>query len=370
MISVIIPAQGEDKYLNATIDHIFRTCARTPEVIVVDNGGNGDIDKRAVVINPGSNVGERTAMNLAAQAATRDYLFRIDAHCDFAPQSWDVMLAESTGPKDITVAVLGAATPIWEGLEKRKQDHWLSQGKKPEDWQAWQIEKGHWYGLCRMIVSEDAQGKKGLECKWQKANRDHNAYKTLEANMGMTGCGFMIQRDFYWELGGADESLPAMGAIGEEFAIKAYAAGGKVQTHTDVWIFHIWGTGGYNTQNVKIAQQRLYEKYKDTYPSLAEKFPSFEGLKLVKTDQPGKNIRTVTVTRADTHDTTDSEGKLIRRKIEKFRYVWLESEHPDEKDWMQEQIELKYASQGVKIDEEILYVAESGELVPQAAAMA
>jgi len=368
MISIIIPAQNESAYLNRTIQNIYDTCDSEPQVIVVDNGGNGEIDTRAVIIKPGENVGERKAMNMAVESATRDYILRIDAHCDFTPKGWDVMMAEVTGRKDITVAVLGAKTPVWEHVSNKKKEQWLAQSKKPEDWQAWQVEKGHWYGLCRMIVSEDEQGHKGLECKWQKANRDHANYKTLEPNMGLTGCGFMIQRDFYWEIGGADESLPAMGAIGEEFAIKAYAAGGRVQTRTDVMIYHIWGTGGYDTSGVKVAQQKLWLKYQDVYPSLVEKFPTFEGLKLIRTDQPGKNIRTVTATRTDVQDTKDAEGKLIRRKIETFRYVWLESEHLDEKGLTQEQIEAKYAPMGVKVDEEILYANNKGELIPQLAA--
>jgi len=344
MISIIIPAQNEEKYLNRTIANIYETCAIPPEVIVIDNGGNGDIDPRAVVFPTDNNVGERKAMNIAVEAAHCDYILRIDAHCDFSPQGWDMMMAEVTDEKEITVAVLTATDENWSRL------------------------KGHWYGLCRIIVSEDEQGNKGFECKWQKPNRDHNAYNTVEPNMGLTGCGFMLRKSFYEEMGGADESLPKMGAIGEEFALKAWASGGKIQTRTDVMIGHIFGTGGYDTSGVKIAQQKLYLKYQSIYPSLVEKFPDFEGLKLVKADQPGKSIRTVTVDREDSHDTIDNEGKLIRRKIEKFRYVWLESEHPDEKELGQKEIEEKYAPHGVKIAEQILHADEnSGELVPQIA---
>ena len=367
MISVIIPAQNEAVYLGRTIQNIYDTCASEPQVIVIDNGGNGEIDKRAVAIKPGENVGERVAMNMAVEAATRDYLFRIDAHCDFSPQGWDKMMTDVTGAKDITVAVLTALRLPWDNAPQKEKDAWLASKHTREDWHDWERLKGHWYGLGRLIVSEDGQGHKGLECKWQKPNRDHNAYKTIEPNMGLTGCGFMIRRDFYWDIGGADETLPKMGAIGEEFAIKAWAHGGKVQTRTDVMVGHIFGTGGYDTSGVKVAQQKLWLKYQDVYPSLAEKFPDFEGLKLIKTDQPGKDIRTVTVTRTDTNDTKDAEGKLIRRKIEKFCYVWLESEHLDEKNLSEKEVESKYAPMGIKVGEEIFYANDKEELIPQLA---
>lgn len=367
-ISIIIPAQNEELYLNRTIQNIYDTCTIPPEVIVIDNGGNGKIDKRAVVLPMENNVGERAAMNKAVEAAHCDYILRIDAHCDFTPKGWDMMMSEVTGEKDITVAVLGALRIPWGEAPEKEKEAWLAQGRKREQWKGWERLKGHWYGLCRIIISEHDPGIKGLECKWQKPNRDHTKYKPVEPNMGLTGCGFMLRKSFYKEIGGADESLPKMGAIGEEFALKAWANGGKVQTRTDVMIGHIFGTGGYDTSGVKIAQQKLWMKYQDIYPDICKKFSSFEGVTLIRADQPGrvgkpgKEERTVTAERTDTHDTKDGD-KLIRRKIEKFRYVWLESEHPDEKDLTQKQIEEKYAPLGVKIDEKILYADEKGELI-------
>lgn len=362
MVTVIIPAQHEQNYLNKTIENIFNTAKGKVEVIVVLNGYDQKVDKRARVRRFEENVGERAAMNFAAKKAKGEFLLRIDAHCDF-DEGWDIKMSEVTGERDITVAVLGAAAPVWEHVPDKRRQQWLDSGKTPEQWQPWERLKGHWYGLCRMIVSEDGKGNKGFECKWQKPNRDHSVYKTVEPNMGLTGCGFMIRKKFYNEIGGADETLPAMGAIGEEFALKAWANGGKVQTRTDVMIYHVWGTGGYDTSGVKLAQQKLYLKYQNIYPSIVEKFPHFEGMKLIRTDQPGRPIRTVTVDRQDNHDTRDEDGNLIRRKIEKFRYVWLETEHPEDKGLTQKQIEEKYAPYGTKIGEEILYATETGELV-------
>ena len=341
MISVIFPAHNEKLWINRTIQNLFDTCSSAPEVIVIDQGGNGEIDSRAVVITPGANVGERVAMNIAAENATHDHLFRIDAHCDFSPVGWDEMMVSVTGPKTITVAVLTAVNKDWERL------------------------KGHWYGLAKIIVNEDENGVRGLECKWQKANKDHTTYKPVEPNMGLTGCGFMIRKDFYEEIGGADTTLPAMGAIGEEFAIKAWVHGGKVQTRTDVMVGHIFGTGGYNTGGVKVAQQMLYEKYGEHYPAIMAKFPEWANLKLVRTDQPGKPVRTVTVERVDTIETHDNAThNILRKKEATFRYIWIETEHLDEAGWTEDQIREKYESNGVEVKTVVTYYKENGEEIP------
>jgi len=342
MTSVIIPSHNEQSYLNRTVANIFDTTNGNIEVIVVLNGYDQPVDPRAKIVRLDENMGERVAMNRATDVATGEFLFRIDAHCDFSPIGWDKMLMEVTGEKDITVAVLTATDKEWKRLP------------------------GHWYGFCRLIQTADSDGTIGLEAKWQKPNRDHTAYSIVEPNMGLTGCGWMIQRDFYDEVGRADESLPKMGAIGEEFAIKAWAAGGRVQTRTDVLVGHIFGTGGYDTSGVKIAQQALWERYSWCYDDVAAKFPDYEGVKLVRADQPGKPLRTVTVDRVDTKNTTEADGKLLRRRIERYRYVWVENEHAGEVGWTDAQIEEKYAPLGTLIATESYIATEDGDLVPEA----
>lgn len=389
MLTVIIPAQNEAPYLNHTIDNLIRTASIRPEIIVVDNGGNGEIDPRAKVITATRNLGERVAMNLAAKAATNEFLFRIDAHCDFSPQGWDVMLAEVTGPKDLTMAVLTAIRKPWDRLTPEEQQMWLAtkrakelwQGEPPttregkvqwkkwlacnrtrEDWVDWQRQKGHWYGQTRLIVSEHA-GRKGLEAKWYGANRDHKT--GVFPTMAATGCGMCLRKSWYEEIGGADEMLPPMGAIGEEFAVRTWLAGGKCQLHCDVTIGHVFGTGGYNSQGVLIAQQALYDQFGDRYDEIAGRpeFAGWDGQPVRRTDQPGKPIRTVDVIRTDTHDTKDTAGKLIRRRIERFRYLWLSNEHPGEENLTEKEVEAKYAPQGVRISAQVVYFDDAGQPV-------
>lgn len=335
-VSVLIPAHNEQAYLNRTIENIFDTATGEIEVIVVLNGYEQEVDERAEVFRYQNNEGERVAMNMAATMATKTHLLRIDAHCDFSPKGWDEMMEKETGEKRLTVAVLTA-------LEK----------------ETWKRLPGHWYGMCRFIKSE-TKGKIGLEAKWEKPNRDHDSYRKIEPNMACTGCGFMIRKDFYWSIGGADELLPKMGAIGEEFSVKTWLAGGKVQTRTDVMIGHIFGTGGYDTGEVQKAQQMLFDLYGDKYDWIVAKFPKMNIIKL-KPTAVLQDKKTVTVNREDTHTIRDSNGKTIKQVIERFRYVWID----DGSGLTEEEVCKKYAPLATKIDETTLIANDKGEMVEQ-----
>ena len=329
-VSVLIPAHNEEKWLDRTIRNIFDTAQGDIEVCVVLNGYDQEVDPRVKVLRYQENTGERVAMNTAAHMARGTHLLRIDAHCDFSPDGWDVMMEEATGEKDVTVAVLTAVDKEWNRIP------------------------GHWYGFCRLLPN--------MEAKWQKPNINKAIYKTIEPNMAFTGCGFMLRKDFYWEIGGADESLPKMGAIGEEFAVKAWLAGGKVQTRTDVMIGHIFDTGGYGEEGVLEARKALVEKYGDRYEEIRAKFPDFDTSEPMRpTGHKAAGVRTVIVTRTDTEETKDG-NVLIRRRVRKFRYVWVETEHPEEKTWTDEQIREKYAPMGKQIDEQTFLANDKGEL--------
>ena len=328
MISVIIPAYyKEEPYLNRTIENIYRTAIGDIEVIVILNGYYQEVDDRARVIRLEENMGERVAMNAAARGALGEFLLRIDAHCDFYTPGWDKMMADVTGPKTITVAILTAVDKEWNRLE------------------------GHWYGPCRLMPN--------MEAKWEKPNANRD-YPTVVPNMAFTGCGWLIPLEFYNELGGADESMPKMGAIGEEFAVKAWLAGGKVQSRTDVMIGHIFGTGGYDTMGVTQALQMLEQKYGDRYEEIRAKFPDTEIVPL-RTAKQYQEHRTVTVDRKDTTVTKDGDANVIMKKIEHFRYVWVDD--GSESKLTDDEIRVKYAPLAHKVGEETWLANDAGELI-------
>jgi hypothetical protein len=341
MISVLIPAHNEQKYLNRTIQNIRESATGDLEVLVYLDGYIQTVLEADVVVpGPRNAAGERVAMNvLAERAALGSHFLRIDAHCDFSPKGWDEMLVEVTDKKTITQAVLTAVDPeTWERLP------------------------GHLYQGANLVKTYTGD-LPGLEAKWANPNRD-KAIDTIIPNMSSTGCGFLIHRDFWDEIGGANEDLPAMGAIGEEFCIKAWLAGGTVQTRTDVMIGHIFGTGGYGTGSVRKAQQMLWDMYGDRYEEILAKFPDVplpSGRTAVQ-ETPG--IRAVIVRSTDVRKLHDPDtGRLLRERVETYRYDWLEDEHPEERGWTDAEIEDKYKHLGIKEDEVVSTYNAKGELV-------
>lgn len=350
-VSVIIPAHNEQEWLNRTIENIFATAHSCIEVVIILNGYEQEVDyplnDKVKIVQLEHNEGERVAMNRGVEVATGTHILRIDAHCDFTPNGWDVMMEKVTDDKTITVAVLTALKISWEHLDKKRKEGWLRSGHKQEDWHEWEREKGHWYGFARLLPT--------MEAKWEKPNRDHSTYKTVEPNMAFTGCGFMLTKKFYEEIGGADESLPMMGAIGEEFAVKAWVHGGKVQTRTDVMIGHIFGTGGYNTQGVLDARRALETQYCDHYQMIADKFPNIVKLKTAE------QRRTVTVNREDTETIKDSDGKTIKQIIKRYRYVWID----DGSGLTDAEVCEKYAPIATYIGVQVLIADDDGNMIKE-----
>lgn len=323
-ISLLIPAYNEQEYLNKTIDNMLSSAEGEVEPVVILNGYDQEVDKRAKVLRYRDNLGERVAMNTAAHIATGDYLMRIDAHGD-ADKGWDVKMLEvfEKYPKAVAVAVLTAVDKEWNRI------------------------KGHWYGFCDLLDS--------FEEKWNHDKNNAKSHEPIEPNMAITGHGFMLSKDFYWEIGGADESFPKMGAIGPEFAVKAHLFGDGVYTRTDVILGHIFDTGGYDTSGVIQARKMLKEKYGHRYEEILAMFGEVTmGTKTASIDNV---TRTVTVDRKDEELTKDENGKILKKVVKHYKYVYVGN------DLTEKQVREKYASKAKLVGEETFYPDHNGKLV-------
>lgn len=325
MISIIIPAYNEQEYLNKTIDNFLSTAKGDVEVVVILNGYDQKVDKRAKVLRYKDNLGERVAMNTAVHIAEGEYLLRIDGHCD-ADEGWDIKMLEvfKDKPKAIAVAVLTAVDKKWKRI------------------------KGHYYGFCNLLPT--------MEEKHNHERNNAKNHEPIEHNMAFTGCGFLIRKDFYWEIGGADESLPPMGAIGPEFAIKAHLFGDGVYTRTDVVIGHIFDTGGYDTTAVHKAREMLVEKYGDRYETITKKFGD---VKMEKGSTTENTKRTITVNRTDTEVTKDEKGKVLQKIVKHFVYVYKD----DGKGMTESQVREKYSPLAKFVGQDVYYPDQNGKMV-------
>ena len=322
MISVIIPAHNEQAYLNKTIDNFLSMADGCVEIIVVLNGYDQVVDTRAIVIKNEENIGMRKALNRASKIAGGEYLMFIDAHCNIS-EHWDTKMLEpfKQYPRGIVVAPMTAINKDFTG----------GRG---------------WYGFCEM--------KPNMQPVWKGKKK----YQTIEPNMGLTGCGLMMTRDFYLYFGGLDESLPKMGAIGSEFSIHGWLDGDGIYTRTDVLLGHIFSTGGYDTGEVAIAQEILHKRYGDRYKEILNNFA--ERPSNMSKSSTTKEHRTVIVDRKDEHITTDTgTGKPIKKVVELFKYVY-----EDNGDGLSEkEIAKRYGPKASKVGEEVYYPAEDGQWV-------
>lgn len=312
--------------MNQTIANFHTAAEGEVEFIVILNGYDQKVDKKAKVLRYKDNFGERVAMNTAAYIAQGEYLLRIDGHCD-VDDGWDVKMLEGfkDKPKAIVVAALTAVDKKWNRI------------------------KGHYYGFCNLLPT--------MEEKHDHDKNNAKSHEPIEPNMAFTGCGFMIRKDFYWEVGGADESLPLMGAIGPEFAVKAHLFGDGVFTRTDVIIGHIFDANpGYDTTGVIKAREMLVEKYGDRYETITKKFGD---VKMKKGSTTENTKRTITVKRMDEEVTEDESGKILQKIVKHFVYVYK----GDGKGLTEEQAREKYSPLAKYVGQDVYYPDQNGKLV-------
>lgn len=251
MISVIIPARQEP-YINKTIESLYDNASEQIEVIVVLDGEKADIDPRAKVILHPEPLGRRVSMNEAAAIARGEYLLHIDAHCSMTPE-WDKKLSEFCLPDTIVVSLIANM-----------------------DENTWKNKPNHTY----TFVSLD---ENLIERWWGKYKRLRDC-RITEETMALTGCGWMIRKDYYQKLGGCDEKLGQLGHLGPEWALKVwcsppqvYCDSGKLLLRTDVFCGHVFGSKKiqrYNPQKISDAdfRDRMYAKYGEKIEWLRKKF--------------------------------------------------------------------------------------------------
>jgi len=269
LISVIIPAR-EEPYLDRTIASLYDNSAGEIEVIVVLEGERIEVDPRAQVIHHPNPLGRRVGMNEAAKIANGEYLFHIDAHCSMS-EGWDEKLKEVCIDKTVVVSVVGAM-----------------------DENTWEIKKNHYY----TFVSIDRNMKE----HWWGSYKPLRKCGKVEETMALTGCGWMIRKDFYLALGGCDESLGQLCHLGPEWALKVWCNDGRLLLRTDVFCGHVFGSPriqSYSPQHIGDYDfaRRMRNQYGDKIDKLREKFnpPGWEDDVVEKVKEEVKITRRTTI---------------------------------------------------------------------------
>jgi hypothetical protein len=207
LVSVIIPCAPQDEeYLERTAKSVRENAVGPIEIITICDGWNGAGRKYGDIVHAVENVsGQRKAMNWAARIANGKILFRLDAHCGLS-EGWDARMKSSLRDDNIV-------TTTFDGLNL-------------ETWKG----TGGDNGFVRITEKMETYFVRGWKTMAERGIE--------EETMGLSGTAFMILKDYYWKLGGCDESLGEYGAIGTEWSCKAWLTGGRCIIRTDVVCYH------------------------------------------------------------------------------------------------------------------------------------
>lgn len=187
LVSVLLPHRQENPvHVENTIASIRKSAKNPIEILHGEDTGMG---KRALV-------------NQMAKDAKGDFLFILDAHCAVS-DNWDGLMKFVCGDKDLVNCTLS-------GIKEKE----------------WQTNGGNHY-LCYLTP--------GLREKWWKQGEG-----SLSLTMGLTGCGMMLKRKRFWELGGYFPNTFGFGAEGPEWACKIWLSGGKCIVRRDVICAHLF----------------------------------------------------------------------------------------------------------------------------------
>jgi len=321
MISVLISTIN-DPHLIRTIEEIRKTADGEVEFIVINDGGEPLVVPDSIVISHPNMLGRRVSFNRAAKIASGNYLLITDPHCSMS-EHWDTKMIESCGDKNLVFSVL------------RDMDEDFVQRHGPY-----------------LHVS---MNREYTEKWWPKKPLKDCAVE--EKSMCFTGCGWMIKKDRYWQLGGYDESLGKYGWDGPEWSCKMWMSDdpGKVILRTDVICGHIFGTNLkaklYRCEMIPKLKYLEYmnDKWGTKINNLVEYFapvPDWDGKERSIMSQGTE--REVKLQRKKEKVTRDDKGNIIKKVIEYYEYV-----HVDDGNGPSEQeILKKYGDKLEKVSEE------------------
>ena len=252
-LSVIIPARCEE-WLNRTVADVLAHAKADTEIIVILDGAwpNEPIEQHEhvhVAYVPAS-IGQRAATNLGARISTADYVMKLDAHCSVA-EGFDVELiraAKELGPDVTQIPAqhnLHVFDRVCQGCGRRDyqgptdvpcvacgETNW----RKEVVWNAKRRRTEFWH------LDADLRFQYGAG-EYQKSDAAKGEIADVMTSLG--ACVF-LSRDFYWKLGGFDESIGSWGQFGQELACKTWLSGGRHVVNKRTWFSHCFRTQGHD----------------------------------------------------------------------------------------------------------------------------
>jgi hypothetical protein len=230
IVSVIIPVcQHDMQYLRKTIESVRDNAIGKLEIIAVYDGTGRIVDAAGVdnAMYYDERVGIRHALNEAVKRSSGKYVFKLDSHCAMSP-GWDTRMKASCKPNTIVNTTFDVLDEYsWEGLGQDMGPVYFGRDLKARFGHPWPV-------IPRPVELE---------------------------MMGMLGCAFMIEKDYYKKLGGCDTRLGMWGGLGSEWALKCWLTGGRVLLRTDVVCYHLFRDKAPFTIKSNGAYKALHKKW-------------------------------------------------------------------------------------------------------------
>jgi len=309
-ISIIIPARNEF-LLKKTIESTLEAAEGDIEIIAILDGYWPDPniidDPRVTLIHHTEPVGQRRAVNEAAQMARGKYILKTDGHSMF-DKGFDIKLAADC-EYDWTVIPrmynLHAFDWVCVKCSRRSYQDKFDPHKEnvcPECKGSLKIE---YVWKPRLHKKTDFMYfDKNLKVQyWYRYTKRPEAKGDIVDIMNGVGACWFQHRDRFLELGGLDEEHGSWGQVGVEVGCKAWLSGGRHVVNRKTWFAHMFRTTKEFTfpYQIKGSDQENARKYSrdlwtnDKWPQqkrsfkwLLEKFapvPTWE-VKKTKTTNP------------------------------------------------------------------------------------
>lgn len=187
LVSVLIPHRQENpEHVEKTIESIRKNAKNPIEILHGEDTG----------------MGKRKLVNQMAKDAKGDFLFILDAHCALS-DNWDGLMKFICGDKDLVNCTIS-------GIKEKE----------------WETNGGNHY-ICYLTPE--------LREKWW-----YHETGSITPTMGLTGCGMLIHKKRFFELGGYFEDTFGFGAEGPEWACKVWLSGGRCLVRRDVVCAHLF----------------------------------------------------------------------------------------------------------------------------------
>ena len=254
-LSIIIPGRNEE-FFQKTIDNVLENIVADTEIIAVCDGYFPKIDKNdrvTVIYNPEAK-GQRQSTNQGARYSLAKYIMKADAHCAFS-KGFDAEMIKSFEkdyvvlPRMYTLVAFKwicngcfkefdqGAKPVCDNCGSTDMDKrivWEPNHRKKTDYM--------WFNSLMRVKYFDRNGLENADKKiYSHKYREWAKGDVTDVMCGIGAC-WLMERDWYWKIGGMDENHGSWGQMGVELGCKAWMSGGRHVVNKKAWFAHLFRT--------------------------------------------------------------------------------------------------------------------------------